>query len=245
MLVLPIMMPLLLDEIVKAAIEDFHRSIRIWRSHSFSPPLQHDGRPAWVWVRMIIGPDGDLAGLGLQPASAEDSDDDLEFQVTFSLVGGKRQNATTLKDDLVLHWMTHCLRQRMQNEGRELAHLSEDEIKALLVRMCDGADSPERLTWRFPEWTTLEAALLECECRAEESRHQRLRAIRDAQPLRAQKEAETVAARVWWDRLPCWDREFPLANLPDTLSADERVVVAYRAYAETAFQEYAERRPEF
>jgi hypothetical protein len=239
MLVLPIMMPLVLDDLVQAAIEEFHRSIRVWKSATISPPLQHDGLVAWVRVRMIVGPDGELAGLELQPASEEDPDDDLEFVVTLSVVGNKRRNATTLKDDVMLHWMSHCLRQRIQHEGRELAHLSEDELKALLLRMCDGADSPERGSWRFHEWTTLEAALLECECRAEESRHHRLLAIRDAQPLRERREAETVAAQTWWHRLPGWNRAFLLAHIPDILSADDRIVVAYRSHTRMAEMELA------
>lgn len=245
MLVLPILLPLILDELVKAAIEGFHRSIRAWKSPSFSPPLQHDGLAAWVRVRMIVGPDEDLIGLRLQPASAEDPDDDLEFQVTLSLVDGKRWNAATFKDDLVLHWMTHCLRHRIRHEGRELAHLSNDDLKALLLHLCDSAESPERWTWRFDEWTTLQAALLECECRAEESQHQRLIAIRDAQPLRARQEAETVAARAWWARLLAGDRMLLLARVPNNLPAGDRIVVAYRAHADMSSEDQTERRPEF
>lgn len=176
-------------------------------------------------------PQGALERLDLRPASEEDPDEDLECDVRLALVGNPDENVSALKEELGLHWMSYRLRHRMKHEGRELAHLSIEDLKALLLHLCDSAESAERWTWRFDEWTTFEAALLECEHRAEEAHHHRLIAIRDAKAIRECLAAENAAAQAWRDRMPRVDRELLLANIPDTLSAEDRIIVAYRRYA--------------
>jgi hypothetical protein len=137
------------------------------------------------------------------------------------------------------------LRRRMRQDGRELEHLPIEDLKALLLELGQVADNPERWTWRYEEWTTFEAALLECECRAEEAEEDRLIALhKNAQVLREDRSAETDGTRVWWDWLPSRGREFFLARLPVTLTEEDRTVVARRCHARPIERERASRRRE-
>jgi hypothetical protein len=193
-------------------------------------------------MRPMLASAGALDRLDIVAAPSEDPDDDLEFDLRLALVGSPQENAAALKDDLVLYLMSSGLRRRMKHEGRELAHLPIDDLKTLLLQVREGADSAERWTWRYDEWTTLEAALLECECRAEESDDDHLTAIDDARALRERRAAETEDARVWWDRLPSGDQQFLLARLSGTMP-DDRKIVAQRCHLRTIERDLAEHRP--
>lgn len=181
-------------------------------------------------MRPILSSAGALGRLDIGPAPSMEPDDDPEIDFRLALVWSPQENAAALMDDPVLHLMSSALRRRMRQEGRELARLPIDDLKAVLVQVCDGADSTERWTWRYDAWTPSEAAILECEYRAEESDEDRLDAICNAQVLREPRAVKTEEARVWWDRLPSGDREFLLARRPETLSDDDCMVVAERCH---------------
>ncbi len=223
MLVLPILLPILLDDLVDGILLDFERAI----AHRRRSPVCS----IWMRVRLLESSPGALTGLQLSRSPRMEADADMEFDVDLDLGssnGLTYSNEAHLKTTFVLHWVGRELRRRMKDEGRELAHLPDGELDDLLGRMADAAREPEAWTYRLDELVTFQAAVLERECRDEEARCDTVIAYGRAKPLRDRHAAELVAARTWWNSLgPTW-RHYLVWFRRDRLTDDETMIVAFR-----------------
>ncbi len=192
MLALPIALPVTLAGQISLESAKMKREVDAALPAKFRSSMV--GMKLNLWGTFEFGKDGYLCKFSLSPERVSSRSFSVNFDnETFS------QAASSIEDQVVFKWLDIATERRM-GWGRELAHLSDDDLedREFSVLVSDYVTTRGHVELQEAFLFRLRKAELELR-QISSSNHDKIQAIQEAKPLRELLDNERVRAEKWAD----------------------------------------------